>query len=201
MANEKMNELAVKIWSRHRAALEFLIDNQPNTVNELLQSIFDSNFIELVNTKLQSASLDLHLLSETKSARYLIFAVKEWDDFKGMIQKEGCSKSNRIFRLEIDFNKGGVRARWVVGPGPQNVRQSLIEAIEGNKTKFITKKFTSVASKSVVSKEGMDKLIEEGLADDDVKTVKGELVSYAIQTIDRFDTAFQESSLLIKNCN
>ena len=198
VANEQLNELAVQIWSRHRAALEFLIEHQPNAASELLDAIQNSDLMEQINTALEQSHRELHFIADSSSTRFLRLAVKEWDSLKGMFSSERWVASNRIFLLEIEVHSGGVHARWVVGRGPQEVRTSFIEVVDPHRTKKTSADWTRVGSKPILSRKEMEKVIEDGLSAKTTNKVVADLVKYAIETSSSFDIAF-DGSKLIKN--
>lgn len=188
--NEQLNELAIQIWSRHRSALEFLIENQPNPANDLLEAIQNSDLIERINSHLQHNQQELRFSFDSSSARHLRLAVSKWDSMKGMLSSERWVASNRIFLLEIEVHSGGVHARWVVGPGPQDVRNSFIEAVDPGRTKKVSENWTRVGTKSILSKKEMEKLIEDGLNNKIIDKVIGDSIKYAVKTGSDFDLAF-----------
>lgn len=196
VADEQLTDLAAQIWGRHRVALEFLIENQPNAANELLKAVLESDFLEDLSQAENRSGLGLTFVQDMSSARHLRLAVKEWDLAKGMLTSTGWVESGRILLLEVEFHNGGVNARWVVGRGPKEHRKAFIDALDPNRKRLVTDDWTRIGTKSLLSRKEMKTIIEDGL-DPRVKAeVIAGLVTYAIETAREFDRAIRAASLL-----
>lgn len=196
VADEQLIDLAAQIWGRHRIALEFLIDNQPNAANGLLKAIEESDFLERLNQEIQRLGLGLTFECDTSSARHLRLAVKEWDCAKGMRTSLGWVESNRILLLEVEFHTGGVHARWVVGRGPQEHRKAFIDALDPNRQRRVTNDWTRIGTKSLLSRKEMKAIIDDGLEPGGEAEVIAGLVSYAVDTAKDFDRALRAVGIL-----
>lgn len=196
VADEQLNELAVQIWSRHRAALEFLIEHQPNAANDLLQAVVGSDLPAQISHEFEKQGSGLTFLLDTNSARHIRLAVAEWDNARGMLSSERWVASNRMVLLEIEVHAGGVHARWVVGRGPQENRKSFIDALDPNRRKKITSDWTRIGTKPLLSKKEMEAVIEDGLDEKTVQKVVTGLVKYAVSTGAEFNQALIDASLL-----
>lgn len=196
VADEQLNELAVQIWSRHRAALEFLIEHQPNAANDLLQAVVGSDLPAQISHEFEKQGSGLTFLLDTNSARHIRLAVAEWDNARGMLSSERWVASNRMVLLEIEVHAGGVHARWVVGRGPQENRKSFIDALDPNRKKKITSDWTRIGTKPILSKKEMEAVIEDGLDEKTVQKVVTGLVKYAVTTGAEFNQALIDAGLM-----
>ena len=192
MADEKMNDLAAQIWGRHRAALEFLIEHQPNAASELLVAVKTSNYLEIITQKLEELRFDLTFEVEQESSRFLRLSVKEWDAAKGM---KTSSAEGRLLILEVEFHNGGVHARWVVGRGPQEYRMAFVSALDPNRRRAVTKDWTTISNEALFSKAEMKKAIEDGLSERNTAKVISGLADYASRTAAKFDDLLKKANL------
>lgn len=195
VADEQLIDLAAQIWARHRVALEFLVEHQPNAVNGLLQAVLDSDFLVRLAHETQKSKIDLTFEVDSHSARHLRLAVKEWDLAKGMLTSIGWVASGRILLLEVEFHPGGVHARWVVGRGPKDHRVPFIDALDPNRQRRVTSDWTRIGTKPLLSKKEMSTVLEDGLDTKVVSKVIAGLVNYAIDTGQDFDCALKAEGL------
>ena len=196
VADERLIDLAVQIWGRHRSALEFLIDNQPNAANDLMKSVLDSDLFAKISQETQKSECGLTYVEDSKSARHLRLAVREWDSAKGMPTSVGWVASGRMLLLEVEFHTGGVHARWVVGRGPQEHRVAFIDALDPNRQRRITNDWTRIGTRPLLSKNEMSTIIEEGVDSVVVSKVIAGLVSYAADTGKEFNRALRAAGLI-----
>ena len=192
VADEKMNDLAAQIWGRHRAALEFLSEHQPNSASELLVAVKTSNYLEIITQKLEELRFDLTFEVEQESSRFLRLSVKEWDAAKGM---KTSSAEGRLLILEVEFHNGGVHARWVVGRGPQEYRMAFVSALDPNRRRAVTKDWTRISNEALFFKAEMKKAIEDGLSERNTAKVISGLADYASRTAAKFDVLLRKANL------
>lgn len=194
--DDKLLDLASKIWSRHRLALEFLIENQPNIANDLQQALTNSDYLEQIHQRISNTGNELTFEQDTSSSRYLRLAVRQWDTAKGMKESHGWVESNRLLLLEIEFHGGGVLCRWAVGPGPQELRRAFIDALEPNRQRKISDNWTRIASKTLVTRSDMEKLYENDVDEKLISKLKNGVISYVIETAVKFDSMLRATDLL-----
>lgn len=196
VADEQLIDLAAQIWGRHRSALEFLIDNQPNAANDLMKSVLDSDLFAKIFQETQKAECGLTYVEDSKSARHLRLAVKEWDSAKGMRTSVGWVASGRMLLLEVEFHTGGVHARWMVGRGPQEHRVAFIDALDPNRQRRITNDWTRIRTKVLLSNQEMSTIIKDGVDSENVSKVIDALVCYAADTGKEFNRALRAAGLI-----
>ena len=202
MDNEKLNELASKIWQHHRSALEFLIEQQPNEVGDFCQEIADSNLPKQISEALKKQGLALTFIPDTGSNRYIRLAVPEWDKAHGMLpikeeEKRKWVASKRMMLFELDVHASQTHARWVVGPAPQEYRKAFIEALEPDFNKKITGTWTIIWGKSLVPKKEMERVVNGEWDEELVSRVVADMVKLATETVKEYDTKLRNAGLLI----
>ncbi len=195
--NPKLEELARKIWAQHGPALEFLTEHQPNPASELLDAVGGDELLLLVNERLQSSGLDLTLVVDSKTSRMVRLAVPEWDALDGVLSGERWVSSNRICLFEVEISPNSFGGRFVVGRGPKEARLAVIDAIDSAKIKVtrsttITPDFTRICSKSIRSKKEIERLMKNGIDDEDINKLRDDLANYLVSCIGPFDTALTE---------
>ena len=109
MEEKELNDLAKKLWAKYPAALNFLSDNKP----DLVSNLFDS--------------LDAWRNWDFTSKRYKRCTLKEWDAVEGM--RTGSGNHNRLVYFELDRPTAGIQARFVIGPGDQQSRRNILQAL------------------------------------------------------------------------
>jgi len=196
LADEQLIDLAVQIWGRHRSALEFLIEHQPNAASVLLQAVLDSDLLEKLSRATQNPECNFTFVFDTNSARHLRLAVKDWDSANGMCTSAGWVASGRMLLLETEFHTGGVHVRWVVGRGPQEHRVAFIDALDPNRQRRVTSDWTRIGTRPLLSRKEMSTVIDEGVDTKVVSKVVDGLVNYAADTGRDFDQALKAAGLL-----
>lgn len=198
MPNTEMEERARRIWTRHRAALNFLIEHEPNAANSLSRDIRKSELASKLNDSLgNSGGKNITFVEDTSTNTHLRFAVKEWDKITGMTSSNNWVASNRFLLLEIAFIKGhSVTAYWVVGRGPDDIRNKIIKKVDPKRSKPVSKEFTRVGSSvNLVTKKKMEEFNESGGYDDKfLHGVISDFVKYALKTSVDYDKKLKGSS-------
>ncbi len=187
LTDKNQEELAEKLWSQHRGALEFLMKYQPDDVGGLFGQLYKER--EKIAAKMAEAS-DLRVVCDISSATLMSFAVEEWDSLPDFQSVEDW-RSNRLMLLEfeLDRKRARLRMRFVLGPGRQDVRQlyynTLIEGgVPLSKRKKFTEQFTRLGSESIrIEDEDQDDSQES------FEKVVKQIEKYAKETIPVFDKA------------
>lgn len=159
LPNTELEAIARKIWSQHREALEALNAYAPNLNGEILtefasqQSSMADEFSRVTGMK---------IVPEESSRTILRFAVERWDEFAELKSGDGSwVSSGRVFIIELaQWGKKQFRASLVIGPGNEQTRESLYQAVladpklsVGRRTATAKAKWKHLSS-SIVLKEG-----------------------------------------------
>ena len=189
VANERAEEVAAKLWSRHREALEFLVERRPSSGNGVMNLLFQARET-LAKDMAQHGRTKLALDHSTPTTIRL--AVPAWDDLPDFIQASGWTPSNRLILLEIapDGDRDAIRARFVIGPGPANVRERYYETLVGalpdlRRTRQLTGRWTRLGNETLIKGLRADDVDAEASA----ATVAAKLNIYAKNRIPKLDQA------------
>lgn len=192
--NEELENLATKLWSQHRPALDFLLERRPNFDGGLLERLYEER--EDIAKRMTDAS-GLKIIPDYRSTNIIRFAVEKWDglaDFNGV---EGWTKSKRLMLLELAYasDKTALRMRFVLGPANQGVRQNYYEALVDGRAlsktrKKFSEKWTRLEHKGIKlgSYDDLDDAQAQALYE---KVLKG-IEDYAKEKIPVFDKALTD---------
>ena len=61
----------------------------------------------------------------------------------GLLSAEGYTQSNRILMFEVHNNRSGLDVHLFIGPGPDSVRQRLLDMARANPDVFLMPRSTS----------------------------------------------------------
>lgn len=189
VTDERVEELAARLWSRHREALEFLAERRPASGNGVMGLLF-ARREELARSMAQHAQMDLILDHSTLTT--LRFAIPAWDNFPEFLTATNWTSSNRVLLLEVapDGDRNAIRARFVLGPAPAEVRthyhKLLTEEMpELKRRQKLTGMWTRLGNETLI----------KGLRDEDVdsdqatQTVATKLDQYVRIMVPKFDRA------------
>ena len=134
----ELRDLARELWSKHKEALEFLVNERPDDVSDLLQDLYNS---DTILSSLRSATGLEFEMDNGSSARQLNLTVKEFNPTNR--NEEG----QPILALIVSRNYNSreeIRFRWFIwGSSPR--AQSLHRLI-GHRVK-LKSKFTQLESR------------------------------------------------------
>lgn len=189
LTDEKMAELAEKLWSQHREALEFLADYRPDTDGGLFGQLFENR--EHIAERMTAASGLKIVADDSTRSKLLHFAVEDWDNLPGFKSDQNWTKSNRLMLFEFARgSKQRLHLRLVLGPGEQGIRQRYYQAMSDagvplSKRKEISARWTRLGSKSIAM-GGDDE--QEDSTDFFEKTIEG-IEKYSRDMIPAYDKA------------
>ena len=121
--DERLETLAAKLWSKHREALEFLVDRRPNAIGDLFKRLVDGQ------TQLAEAITaqcgERVIIDHTRPAA-IRFAVPAWDEISGFKSAEGFTLSNRLILIElVKSGPDYCRCYFQLGKGEKAMREKL----------------------------------------------------------------------------
>jgi hypothetical protein len=129
LQNERLEELAAKIWSQHREALEFLIEKRPDNGDGIFGLLYQdrAQLAEIMSDAAQTA-----VVLDDSTRTNIRFAVPAWDSFPGLLTGRNWTASNRLLLLELapSGDRRSVRLRFVIGSGDANARKKVYSALE-----------------------------------------------------------------------
>lgn len=190
LIDEHLEELAGRLWSQHKEALEFLMDRRPDAGEGLSGMLFDGR-AEIAER--MSRACDLTIVPDDGSARLMRFAVRDWDSLPDFQTASGWTSSNRLVLIEIQrsSDRRALRMRFVLGPGQSRVRQSYYDALQvagvpTSNRREITGRFTRLAAESLA--RDMD---DSGDANEVFEQVVQKIEDYVGRLAPKYNAAFQ----------
>jgi hypothetical protein len=191
VTNERAEELAAKLWARHREALEFLTERRPASGSGVMGLLFERRE-NLVRAMAQHGRIRLELDHSTPTT--IRIAVPGWDDLPAFRGAVGWTSSNRLILLEIapDGDRNAIRVRFVLGPGPAQLReryyQALITAVpELRRGRAVTGVWTRLGNQTLAKGLRADDVDPEQVAD----SVAAKLNEYAKNHLPKLDEALR----------
>ncbi|MEP3629186.1 MAG: PD-(D/E)XK nuclease family protein [Hyphomicrobiales bacterium] len=118
-------ELAKRIWSKHRKALETLLDYRPDKQAEIIDWI-RQNPAETIG--IVEGESNITLQPDTHGPRILRYVVKDWLEIDGFNSGDkNWVESASLLVVEItDWGQGRIRASFVLGPSAdQDLRERI----------------------------------------------------------------------------
>ena len=127
--NDKLEELAKRLWKKHPEALSFLAERRPDPVSDF-KAFLSDHAIELAHNLSSTEGIPEIEYIENSSRSNIRFCVKDWLELDGLSSGDGkwtVNKSVLAFELYSD-SKGQYALKSLIGPGDSNVRQRLHDA-------------------------------------------------------------------------
>jgi len=128
LSNDRLEELASKLWAQHREALDFLMDQRPDATGELFRRLYDQR--ENLAARMSEAA-GVVIEPDHCTPSLLRFAAPAWDALPGMLDANWTT-SKRLILIEVA--KGGkgnrtISVRFVLGRGNAASRQNIYDAL------------------------------------------------------------------------
>ena len=114
--DSEIADLARRIYTRHRKALDIIYEYKPDKQLEL----------SLELKKLVEGNQSLHV--EYADKVYVGFCPKSWTEIPALNTGEGWNKGGRILLFQIRNYPDSMRVYLIIGPGDQSVREQLFAA-------------------------------------------------------------------------
>lgn len=94
------------------------------------------------------------------------FVVGEWDDAPALLTSMGYTPSDHILMFEVHNNFDSLSLHLYLGPGPEAIRQRILEMVRANPEVFmmpssLTGKWLPIFSRHLLRQETYDNLDEE----------------------------------------
>lgn len=191
LTDQDLVDLASRLWSQHREALDFLMEHRPDTGDGIAGRLLERQD-EISHRLAQACGLTIQIDSATP--RMIRFAVAEWDGLPDFRTAAGWTSSERLILLELWRNAGGNGGiRFVLGPGAPGTRQRYFDALKAagiplSARKEITNRFTRLGSQSLPA--GVDELADSSdQVEQAVDRIIDKVVAYGAERIPAFDRA------------
>ncbi|MEQ1549531.1 MAG: PD-(D/E)XK nuclease family protein [Chakrabartia sp.] len=126
--DKELEDLAERLWARHREALEFLSDRRPDAVGDLFRRLIDGRD-SLANQI--SVQCGKQVVVDYCRGSAIYFAIPEWDQIDQFKCADGFTPTNRVLLLEVA--KAGsdyFRCYFIIGRGDQETRKKLFSTLK-----------------------------------------------------------------------
>lgn len=158
--NDEMENLARRIWEKHGAALEYLMDQRPDLMSEISTAIQEREFASIAKQIKQATGIEIAL--DHCSNTFMRIAVPTWDDCPDMLCAS-WTKSRRILLCEVEFYGQRVHIRMQLGPGDPEPRTRMFQKlndtadVDSGKKAKPTAFFSRLAAKTLLSAKEIEK--------------------------------------------
>ena len=154
MSESEIADLCQQIYRKHQRALaliyEYRTDQQAAIQDILVNLISEQSQLELDHT----------------SKSYIRFGVKELD-IPILLMGEGWTRSKRMLLFQFDNNVDRLTLHLVIGPGPNETRQKLLDMAHAHKPLFrpsqqaLGKKYNTIYIRQILSAKGYEETTVE----------------------------------------
>jgi hypothetical protein len=120
VSESEIADLCRKIYRKHQRALDMIYEYRPDqqaAIREILESLVQAE-----------PTLNLDHCSKS----YIRFAPKTWDQSELLLQGSGWTRSKRILLFEFGSYPDRLRLSLIIGPGPVDTRQRLMEMAQNH---------------------------------------------------------------------
>jgi hypothetical protein len=119
--------LCQKLYRQHKQALDLIYEHRP----DLQYDVY-----ECLEKAVKDSAEEYGLISQHSGKSQIHFTLKDWDDYPAQHAGKGWGPRERIltFRFYNDVNQ--LHLRFMIGPGPQHLRQALFQEFQQHQDVF-----------------------------------------------------------------
>jgi hypothetical protein len=132
VTDERLEELAQRLWSKHGAALAYLAERRPKRG---LRAVFELLNEQRVQTAAKIGSSDVTLQADVSSNSIVRFVVPAWDSLPGFLKASGWGSIKRIMVFELKLEGEYANGYLYLGPAPAEVRQPYLDILNAHRYK------------------------------------------------------------------
>ena len=129
LKNEQLEQLAERIWAKHREAIETLLEYRPNLQNDIFEAL-EKRHDEMAQRLTELTGREI--CADTSTKRIRRFYISDWYEKFPELKTglRGWVKSGSLFAIEISaWSNGRIRVSLVMGLGKEKVRQDVHQAV------------------------------------------------------------------------
>ncbi len=125
LTEDHLEELANRLWAKHRTALEYLADRRPDDASGVAGLLLEqANDI----AKQISARTGLDIVVDDPSGMSIIrFGISSWDRLPNLMGSDKWTSSGRLILAELSIKRNSTRALIVLGRGDQEGRKQIFD--------------------------------------------------------------------------
>ncbi len=161
MSDPETVELCHRIYRKHQKAIDLIVENIPDrreTTREVLERLIAANQVPT-------------LLLDDSNNSYIRFAPKQWDVPEFRVGK-GWMSTGRILLFEFNNNKDSLGLSLYIGPGPEEIRQKLLDLALQNQpplkpaSRTLNRQWNTIFGRPFVSKRTYQEAVEQRETDE-----------------------------------
>ena len=194
LEDKRLEEIASKLWSRHKEALEFLADRRPDAVGNLFDALKDRRG-ELAKA-LSEVGPQVVLDADYKTI--VRFAFAKWDDLPGFKQAT-WTESKRFVLLELKREGPKINAYLYLGPGEEDARAAYASLLDKKRlhrpNTRVGRDWMCLAKSEMLSSQ----IDEETDMETAIEIVTKSLQLFARKVFDHFDPVLASLTTSSKN--
>jgi PD-(D/E)XK nuclease superfamily len=161
LSDERLEQLAERLWAQHKEALDFLADRRPDAFGDVFQ-LLSARRNEIAEQLTQKCEVNVSVDHSTRA--YIRLAVTGWDEIPDYLCAEGFTPSRRLILIEIvkaSSSDDALRCYFQLGKGDPEMRERLFFQLKergadvGKKDKP-TKEWNRLASVTFSKVSGQD---------------------------------------------
>lgn len=177
-----LEDIARKLWSRHREALEFLADNRPDATANLFEILKERKSAVLKSLK----DIGLNVVLDAEYKNIIRFAFEQWDTLPGF-KSSRWTDSKRLILLELKREKSSIAAYLYLGPGDEAARSQYLALLD--KTRLHRPNARAGRDWMCLAKADMlpNQIDEDSDLDLAMEAVIGSLDKFAAKVFNHFD--------------
>ena len=144
LADSDIQQKARQIYYNHRKAIDLIIEAKPDVQGQIRDDI------ELAMQEFPQLTADI------SSKSFIRYFPPSWDEVPELLEGEGWTETGRM--LLFEFRNGDTLGRHLVlGPGPDHIRQRVLNLAKGEKDLFNntpngpTRRWTSLYRKPILN--------------------------------------------------
>lgn len=128
--DNRLEDLAESLWSKHKEALEFLADRRPEGPEAEIFRGLSKKATELAEGMSRESGEKIVL--EHVTSRYIRFAIEKLDKRPDFTSAEKWTPNNRMLLIEVAKNGRSIRPMFVLGPGNQKTRNNIFADLKNS---------------------------------------------------------------------
>lgn len=193
LSDDRLEQIATDLWKRHREALQFLVERQPNALSDAMLLVADKK--DEIAKKLSDATNLTVVFDSASGATHIRFAVKEWDELAGFKGKSTWTESQRFVLLALSRGSKSVTAILQLGPGDTETRKQIYDHLKKvnapikNSAK-LGPNWKRLSSKTLLTIKDDDDLEAKDL----YENLEKKTVEWAKETLKNYDNSLRPSS-------
>lgn len=193
--DEKLEELARQLWTKHSQALEYLVGQRPNVMRDVSQQVQSADNVAKIIRDVQ-ATTGLLMAQDSSSNTYFRFYVPAWAELPDMMGGD-FTRSKHLLLLEAEVYGERIHVRMILGRGEQPKREALYQRImdfknaDTGRNKKLTGQYTRLASKTIKRVKDIDERGPEELIAELVPLTTNGIVGFASKHLPTYDAALR----------